>query len=182
MKFSSSKQKMKDFWKATKFKLIKPKTIGRSLNKRWRRYLTKPGKMGTLWFFRRKWKVPMISRAEKKRVRRGPVFIMNYCSRQLYLKLHGNSSTMILGWETLITTEQSPGLAEIPGQSDGTWAADVLFYTIPAIKNALLFSFPYICNRESENRFCFFYRESHVFILISVANWWSKWFFLSSGA
>lgn len=96
----------------------------------------------------------MISRAEGKRVRRGPVFIMNYCSRQL--KLHGNSSTMILGWEMLITTEQSPGLAEVPGQSDGTWAADVLFYTIPAIKNTLLFSFSYICNRESENRFCFF--------------------------
>lgn len=48
----------------------------------------------------------------------------------------------------LITTEQPPGLAEIPGQSGGTWAADALFYTIPAIKNVIVFSFSYICNRK----------------------------------
>lgn len=48
----------------------------------------------------------------------------------------------------LITTEQPPGLAEIPGQSGGTWAADALFYTIPAIKNAIVFSFSYICNKK----------------------------------
>lgn len=134
MKFSRSKQKMKELLQATKLKLIKPKTICRSSSKRWWSYLTKPGKKGTTWFFWRKWKVPMVSRAEGKRVRGGPVFIMNYCSRQLYWKLHGDSSTMILGWEMLITTEQPPGLAEIPGQSGGTWAADAIFYTIPAVK------------------------------------------------
>lgn len=128
----------------------------------------------------KKWKVAMISRAEGKRVSRGPVFIMNYCNRQLYLKLCGDSSTMILGWEMLITTEQPPGLAEIPGQSGGTWVADAIFYRIPAVKNAIVSSFSYIGYRWSKNRFYFFQMESRVFTVITVAGWWSKvWVFSS---
>lgn len=69
----------------------------------------------------------------------------------------------------LITTEQPPGLAEIPGQSSGTWAADAVFYTTPAVKNAIVSSFSYIGYRGSENRFRFFQIESHVFIVITVA-------------
>lgn len=44
----------------------------------------------------------------------------------------------------LITSEQPPGLAEIPGQSGSSWAADAIFYTIPAVKNAIVSSFSYI--------------------------------------
>lgn len=69
----------------------------------------------------------------------------------------------------LITTEQPPGLAEIPGQSGGTWAADAIFYTIPAVKNAIISSFSFISYRGSENRFCSFQIESHAFIVITVA-------------
>lgn len=44
----------------------------------------------------------------------------------------------------LITTEQPPVLAEIPGQSAGTWAADVIFYNIPDVKKCYSFLF-FIC-------------------------------------
>lgn len=95
-----------------------------------------------LWFF---WSENCPWQVEQKgRVSRSPVFIMNYCGRQLYLKLCGDSSAMILGWEMLIATEQPPVLAEIPGQSAGTWAADVICYNIPDVKKwySLLF---FIC-------------------------------------
>lgn len=54
----------------------------------------------------------------------------------------------------LITAEQPPGLAEIPGQSGDTWAADVMFYRIPAVKNAIVSSVLYIGYRGTE--FCSF--------------------------
>jgi len=69
----------------------------------------------------------------------------------------------------LITAEQPPGLAEIPGQSGGTWAAEAIFYTIPAVQNAIVSSFSYIGYRGTENRFHFFQIESCVFIVITVA-------------
>lgn len=41
----------------------------------------------------------------------------------------------------LITTEQPPVLAEIPGQSAGTWTADSIFYSIPDVKKLYSFLF-----------------------------------------
>lgn len=127
-----SDEKMKNFLKAKKLKWIKPKPICRSSNKEWYSYLTKSGKKETDSF--------EVKSAHDK-YSRSPVFITNYCRRQLYLKLCGDSSTMILGWEMLITTEQPPVLAEIPGQSAGTWTADSIFYSIPDVKKCYSFLF-----------------------------------------
>lgn len=101
---------------------------------------------------------------------------MNCCSRQLYLKLCGDSSAMILGWEMLITTKQPPVLAEIPGQSAGTWAADAIFYNIPDVKKSL---FHMLVTDEMKTDF-FSFRESHGFRGTTVTGWWSKvWIFFS---
>lgn len=69
----------------------------------------------------------------------------------------------------LITAEQPPSLAEIPGQSSGTWSADAIFYTVPAVKNAIVSSFSYTGHRGHKSRFCFFQIESQIFIEIIVA-------------
>lgn len=61
---------------------------------------------------------------------------------------------MILGQEMLITTEKPPGLAAVPGQSGGTWAADAIFYTVPGVKYTVVSSFSYIGYRGIGNRFC----------------------------